>query len=479
MDKSKKHWYELNVKNFKNIINKNIKNVDGSENGPITFFQDKLNIIVGKNNAGKTNILKAIIYSQNPLDDENHSYDWYVKDIHSEILDRDIKSNYLNTEVLLKMPLPESVSQNIKNDKLQLIISKYNNLRIEFGRSSTSNETDDDKNIFHVYYENEAIKNVELDEIDKFLKEEFKNEDFKIRPVVKVITTKKDEEEENDIVFDKYPLGPDWNKNDNLLNFLKAFSTNYEKIKKYIADYLSPSSGKNNNENDEKDSLRIDILNLINENLKKIFNDKFEGLNYYPEAFIQKGSLNIRIMSSIKYKVNYRHFSNQGTGIKNLFNLVLMLEKNKDNKHLNFIYVIDEIEDGLTISIQEKVVKYLYEFIKENKNVTIIYTTHSPSLLPEFSMIDQWANIIISYRREENLRDEKEVPENSNEISGELLTFVPNNIFETNETGIQLTGVNKNIKNNTELMKWCLDLNENTAKKLYESKNQNSNEDVK
>lgn len=172
-------------------------------------------------------------------------------------------------------------------------------------------------------------------------------------------------------------------------------------------------------------------------------------------------------MSSIKYKVNYRHFSNQGTGIKNLFNLVLMLEKNKDNKHLNFIYVIDEIEDGLTISIQEKVVKYLYEFIKENKNVTIIYTTHSPSLLPEFSMIDQWANIIISYRRKENLRDEKEVPENSNEISGELLTFVPNNIFETNETEIQLTGVNKNIKNNTELMKWCLDLNENTAKKLY------------
>lgn len=126
---------------------------------------------------------------------------------------------------------------------MQLIISKHNNLKIDVRRSSTSNETDDDKNIFHVYYENEAIKNVELDEIEKFLKEEFKNEDFKIRPVVKFIITKKDEKE-NEIVFDKYPLGPDWNKNDNFLNFLKAFSTNYEKIKKYIADYLSPSSRK-------------------------------------------------------------------------------------------------------------------------------------------------------------------------------------------------------------------------------------------
>lgn len=39
MDKNKELLYELNVKNFKNIVNKNDEYPKGSENGPIIFFK--------------------------------------------------------------------------------------------------------------------------------------------------------------------------------------------------------------------------------------------------------------------------------------------------------------------------------------------------------------------------------------------------------------------------------------------------------
>lgn len=67
MNENKEFWYKLSIKNFKNIINKTDEHRQGSVNGPIFFLQNKLNIIVGKNNTGKTNILKAVIYSINPL----------------------------------------------------------------------------------------------------------------------------------------------------------------------------------------------------------------------------------------------------------------------------------------------------------------------------------------------------------------------------------------------------------------------------
>lgn len=209
------------------------------------------------------------------------------------------------------------------------------------------------------------------------------------------------------------------------------------------------------------------ILDSINQNLKKLFKSKFDGLDYCPQTYIEKSFLCVRIVSIHEYNVDCRDYSDQGTGIRNLLSLVLMLEKNKNDKNFNFLYVIDEIEDGLSISVQEKVVHYLYKFIKENKNVTIIYSTHSPNLLP-INKIDEKVNIIIAYRREKTSNDNKE-------LSGELLTVSMDNISEIDQTGYYIESIKKNIKNNSELMKWCLDLDDDTAKKLYESKKQNSN----
>lgn len=471
MEKTKDYWYELSVKNFKNIINKIVKYPKGSENGSILFFQSKLNIIVGKNNTGKTNILKAIIYSQNPFD-ENNDYESYISKIQPKILhlDSDIKNYHSQTEVLLKMPFFKNMKEKIKNPDLKKSVFKYKDLEIEYGRYSNNIENNADRYNLNVYSEKENKKD-NLKWIRDKLIEEFKDSDFKITPIVRVITTKKDQSINNNLL-DKYSLGSDWHKNTNLLNFLKAFSPNYEKTKNDLGNYLTPtSSDKNENDNDEKNSLKDYILKSINENLKKLFKSKFDTLDYYPEAYIEKSFLCVRIVSCFVYNVDDRDYSNQGTGIRNLLSLVLMLEKNKNDKNFNFLYVIDELEDGLAMSVQEKVINYLYKFIKENKNATIIYTTHSPNLLP-INKIDEKANIIIAYKRQKTSNDKKE-------LSGELLTVSIDNISEIDKTGYYIESINKHIKTNTELMKWCLDLNDDIAKKLYESKKQNLSETKK
>lgn len=136
-----------------------------------------------------------------------------------------------------------------------------------------------------------------------------------------------------------------------------------------------------------------------------------------------------------------------------------MLDKNKYDKENNFIYLVDELEDGLTINLEGKVVEYLYDFIQNYKNVTIIYTTHSRTLLLQ-DKIDEIANIILTYRRQK-------VSEDIKELSDELLTFSCGNIKYVNKTGIYIDSNKKEFKNIIDLIKHYLELNEDIAKKIY------------
>lgn len=136
-----------------------------------------------------------------------------------------------------------------------------------------------------------------------------------------------------------------------------------------------------------------------------------------------------------------------------------MLDKNKYDKENNFIYLVDELEDGLTINLEGKVVEYLYDFIQNYKNVTIIYTTHSRTLLLQ-DKIDEIANIILTYRRQK-------VSEDIKELSDELLTLSCGNIKYVNKTGIYIDSNKKEFKNIIDLIKHYLELNEDIAKKIY------------
>lgn len=237
-------------------------------------------------------------------------------------------------------------------------------------------------------------------------------------------------------------------------------------------EYCAPTSSKiNSTEIINKNKRKKEIEDNINNKLKEIFGKIFNCLDFYLSIIIDGLNLVVKIESFNEYEIDAYTITQQGTGIRNLLSLLLMLEKNKYDITSNFLYLIDELEDGLTINLQEKVVEYLCNLIKKNKNVTIIYTTHSPSLLPQIDKLDENANLIISYRREKSSEDRKE-------LSGELLT-IQAKMKNINETGIQFSGLNKVIdntykdteNNNTKLMKRCLDLNDEIARKLYNIEN--------
>lgn len=129
MSENKEFWYELSVKNFKNIINKTQEYRPLSENGSIIFWQNKLNIIVGKNNTGKTNILKAIIYSQN-ITDINKKYSNYIGDIAPSTLSTDLRNEHTDIDVSLKMNFSDHMKNEIKDGPLKELLKSKNNLYI-------------------------------------------------------------------------------------------------------------------------------------------------------------------------------------------------------------------------------------------------------------------------------------------------------------------------------------------------------------
>lgn len=169
MDKNKELLYELNVKNFKNIVNKNDEYPKGSENGPIIFFQNKLNIIVGKNNTGKTNIFKTIIYSQN-ITDINNKYSKYI--------------GYTNDLI------PSIVYKNLENCiNLKQIFKERNDWFISFGRSISLNKNSNKNELNYFKLWSESKSSEDLKQVTSLLSNRFKSE-MNIKPNI-IITNKK------------------------------------------------------------------------------------------------------------------------------------------------------------------------------------------------------------------------------------------------------------------------------------------------
>lgn len=474
MDKNKELLYELNVKNFKNIVNKNDEHPKGSENGPIIFFQNKLNIIVGKNNTGKTNIFKAIIYSQN-ITDINNKYSKYIGDTNDlipSIVDKNLencvnlknkpfnKEQYLNIDVYLKMNFTEIMKEKIHDINLKQTFKERNDWFISFGRSISLNKNSNKNELNYFKLSSESKSSEDLKQITALLSNQFKSE-MNIKPNIILITNKKDESLKND-ELEKYALTNQWGNDYNLVAFLKAFSSDYQDIVEKMNEYNAPITQESKNDSLEmihRDDLRESITKNINDNLKELFKKKFDCLDFYPSVIISESNLIVKIKSFKNYVIDGFVINQQGTGIRNLLSLLLMLDKNKYDKENNFIYLVDELEDGLTINLQEKVVEYLYDFIQNYRNVTIIYTTHSPTLLPQ-DKIDEMANIIFTYRRQK-------VSEDIKELSGELLTLSCGSIKYVNKTGIYIDSNKKEFRNIIDLMKHYLELNEDIAKKIY------------
>ena len=90
----------INIFNFRNFVNEEVK------------FNDGLNIIIGHNNAGKTNLLKAL----NLVIDINHTKRLEIADFNKEISLEELKQNPPKVEIQVSIKKSANVSESYFDD---------------------------------------------------------------------------------------------------------------------------------------------------------------------------------------------------------------------------------------------------------------------------------------------------------------------------------------------------------------------------
>ena len=94
----------INICNFRNFVNDEI------------FFNDGLNIIIGHNNAGKTNLLKAL----NLVIDINHTKRLEIADFNKEISLEELKQNPPKVEIQVSIKKSTNTSESYFDDLITI-----------------------------------------------------------------------------------------------------------------------------------------------------------------------------------------------------------------------------------------------------------------------------------------------------------------------------------------------------------------------
>ncbi len=386
MEEKKKDFYLNNVKlaGYKSVLGVDIN------------FKRGLNIIIGKNSAGKTNFL-TFLNSQ-----LNFSYN-HLFDFNSKLTFQGESQVSINSK-----------SVNISKENRDLTKLEKNDVEISVSKNDNSINDVDEKNVHDLirkkglFLSNTFIKHgipeyysllstpytytIDSDGFSKnlmslILKE---NEPFFIRNILANMLYLS-------IDIDKEGLSiPKIKK-----NLSKVFSK-IDIIKKYLKKY-SPIEdmrfSKNFNIFYDKDKEQYTINNLFIE--FKIFN------NWHPFSNLSDGTKRLfYIISEVGYFDNF-HFSSQGA---------LLLPHNS-----NRIILIEEPELGIH---PHQLIK-LMEFLKEaSENHQIIVTTHSPIILDILNK-NELDRIIIAY----NNNFETELRHlNDNEVS-KALKYIKNDFL--------------------------------------------------
>ncbi len=402
---------KYSIKRFRTIV----------DSQDIQLDSNKINIILGVNGSGKSNILDAIRWFSGdeniknikskttvffPDFDPNNPYLDSPEIVYTDELDDDEKDYVLNA-------LEELDIGPLKNNNLCRYFIQYKDLYYKNLNVSKNGLTDlgkikekivlNFKNYWpidlFVQEEENGFKYWKFATNSENAKVEIKNSNkddltkkvlcdaidvwqgiekmFKERPN---ILFSRNLEADNHILFE-YPIigvrNPD-TLNPTFKNILNMLGENTINDLQKIIDLSSSESNR---------PIIRDLKDKINQKSRECFTQIFKNftINTIPEIVIDDNMFQI----VIKVDSN-RHYASsettyQSSGFKAFLWLIIMLEVIKfwnNTKYGRTILVVDEPDKSLHILLQYELAKYLEVNFKNQNNVFILLTSHSPFLIP-------------------------------------------------------------------------------------------------
>lgn len=409
--------WSIKVKNYRNIIKLTPNNSCAQYNGfntninqredLVCFYPNKLNLIVGDNNIGKTNLLKAISKLSLTTTQEKNSK------LYEESRDKPLgefatKTNDSNWRFEIHFDLPDDWAKNeiinsgqFKNDEINNCLSELKEI----------------KNYYVAFY-GEFNQQTSLEHIPEFLKKQstiysthknyFEKEfNDKIKQVFYpefYELVDDDDVKIEKINFKKGDLDAKGAIYDKLCRLIKAFAKkdDFEKILDYLNKLKSPRVDKTDEESLQSIRDINEMKDFINTSFKEkiceIF-DKFSAILHAKLEIILDDNYNIWPRISSNTGIRAETLDNQGKGIKKLIKLIYLINICCTNTDKNYVILIDEIENYLSINSQEILLSYLKSILKANSNLYVICVTHSPIFFVknENEKWDDYLNVICCF----------------------------------------------------------------------------------
>lgn len=359
------------ITNFRNIIDTSID-----------IWPDKINFIVGDNNIGKSNILDAISMMNLVSNTQNKKFVWNSDTPSCKSLEQKI------TEISVSYDLPK----NYISDKFSKINIKPEDFGIHKNKfiktfcyyRTSNNNTDGLSDTYSKLFVDEELEKTYTNKIseirDKLIDETYPN-------FIKICGT--DTLKKYDVLNFSYQdlLNGQNDAFSQLFEFLCAFANDWEQTENWLnqlKEIKNPTPSalvgeKLKRYQDNINKIKKTFIDEINKNISELYKD-FSNLHC---KLVVEFDNNNNIRLSIKPDNNLEYYALtyglQGNGVKKLINLVYRLQLCKNQPSQKYIFLIDEIEESLSINSQISLITYLKEYLKNNDNVYLVIVTHAPS----------------------------------------------------------------------------------------------------
>ena len=341
-----------------------IKNLLSFDELIIDNFED-INCIVGKNNAGKSNLLKLLRYFYNKLDEKRE----LPPLLYSDYSSFGTITIYYDISHIKKIV---TADKNISNKKLGYFKEIYNLLIL--------NNDSDTFELTLKIYANESI--------------EWSIKDNKTRKIIADIYPFFDIEARH---IDLY----DWNKLWVLVSRMKPF--NPHKVKQ--EDVIEFFDEKLNNSDSENYKNYEKYIKIIEDNLET------GSYNYSQKvlSFVKSGLKGQSFLIAQEGLETQSDGTNSHKFIETFISLLILLTR---KAYITPILYIDEPEVGLHPKRNEELIENIYETYKKVESKTpyptIILTTHSPNIVKQVIKLFEFNQQILHFSKKEMMKKDED-----------------------------------------------------------------------